>query len=275
VRRLLASLALLLGCVPPADDVVPAGAAGIRFEPSAAARGEPLVTADGWTVRFEKLALLGTVEVRCDRDASGGFEPLAIHDAARPFERFVVAVKAGPCEVGFRFAHLLLHPDPAVALAESYDYVAASAALDPATVLRFKQPADDDALTSEETLGGARTETGERFRSGPALVVGMRGDKDGAVIAVELALALFPTFSPEGATTAGVVVRADAVTFATLDAEPARLLAPAPAAADGRTFGPIAAADADGDGRVTAAELGSAALLVELRRRATTILVPR
>jgi hypothetical protein len=49
----LAALALT-GCVPDAEETAPRGALGAVFSPSAATRGEPFVTEDGFTLTIER-----------------------------------------------------------------------------------------------------------------------------------------------------------------------------------------------------------------------------
>jgi len=58
----LCSLAIpLAACVPTEVDPNPAGAIGIQLEPSAATRGEPFLTRDGWTIQILSLALQRTL----------------------------------------------------------------------------------------------------------------------------------------------------------------------------------------------------------------------
>jgi hypothetical protein len=62
--RIPAVAAVMVACVPAGASVDPRGATGAVMTPSAATRGEPFVTKDGWTVRIDELAFVTMLTVR-------------------------------------------------------------------------------------------------------------------------------------------------------------------------------------------------------------------
>jgi hypothetical protein len=224
--------------------------------PSAAARGDPLVTDDGWTVRVEALVMLGYLSVACSReyekhDSEGTF----VIDVARPFQFFQRAVVAGTCPVNLAFFHLLLDPSTRKASIPLAPFVRPGDTTAPALLRRFEETADD--YEPESGFAGAFTESGERMTDGPALLIRLRGEREGRVVVVDLALAIF-SFSErpffEKASTKPLDVVPNELRFVEFVVAPERVLVPG-GAVKGRTFGDIAAADADGDGQATPDEL--------------------
>ena len=252
----LGALLVLLGCVPAAEELAPRGAAGAALTPSAAARGEPFVTDDGWTVRFETLALVGIVGVRCEREF-GGRSEVVLWNGARLAHRFVRALDVGACQVDVRFTRFVYDPR----VVEEQNVRARIGATDDGlaaeTVRRLLAPPDDEV---------SRPSTSRGFVSGPAMIVRFRGERDGRSVVADVALSVPPSTSSTAPPIPGVppplgqagrvVVSANDVVYADIDVVPEQLFRdPATGA---HAFGEIADADVDGDGFATPSELAAA-----------------
>ena len=124
-------LAIALGaCVPASEAAPPAGAAGFDTKPSAASRGEPFTTPDGWTLRFERFAL--EVMVVGSNVESGGGDSVAYRfDARDRVQLWVSGIPAGGSTVRI-YPGRFDNPAPAVV-----DLVR-----DRETAARFDRPAD-------------------------------------------------------------------------------------------------------------------------------------
>lgn len=236
----LALTTLALACVPASEKLPPAGAAGFVAEPSLAARGEPFTTEDGWVVRFEKVLLLGRVTMLRASGIGGttyGVSESYLWNGGVRTELFAPGASVGPWNVELR--------------------------LDPNYVRLDSSGNDDDVVKvgvlHEDEQRFHRAPDGLSFDRndfgglGPNLLLVVRGEKAGRVVALDLAFSATPTL--DGKNQALVVVRADAVVFASLGVEPERIFADQDG---GVRFEPIVNADADHDGHVTAAELMAA-----------------
>jgi hypothetical protein len=231
------SLVALAACVPPTEELLPAGAAGFRTAPSPAARGEPFTTVDGWTVRFDKLIVQATVEAR-GGEPSGTPEDYRWNGAA-PAEIFVRALPEGPWLVSASLSGLygvVLSPQGHLVLDPGVDELVVKLGVDERDNARFRAAANNAVHSGPFVLVVARGEKGDRaarfdLALGPPLGTGGLG------------------WHPDGAAPPLVEVRRNTLAWAELPVTPERILD------DG--FDEIAAADRDGDGIVTAAELAA------------------
>lgn len=236
---------LLAGCVPPTDELAPAGAAGFVTEPSPASRGEPFTTDDGWTVRFEELVLQGWAVATPVDETRDGYrqdaEPTRWNARDRT-QIFARAMFVGPWRVNvtpFSVYYSPLHRDDATVLSQN---------VDPKLARRFIEPANDDVID----IGSSGT---------PVAVMIVRAEKEGRSIRLDAALSRSSTSSAEIERAPRIEVRANALTTLplTISAERLFLASSRETGAGERVeFEPFAAADADGDGNLTNDELRSA-----------------
>lgn len=242
-----ASTALLVAlatttCVPATDPRDPKGAAGVTTAPSPATRGEPFVTDDGWTVRIGALylrALVTAESLKTTADTNAeGYASLTeyMFDARTPEEMWTPAIFEGPARVGLQLTPGYVLPEQTASFPDDGTEVAG---------------VPDDVRRRFYRAEEALSPFGDASSVAPALVFVATGEKDGARVVVDIAVS---SSSDTGRPTAVDVVRDElrTVPFA-LSAE--ELFA---FTGDGqKRFQPIADADRDHDGRVTAAELSA------------------
>lgn len=243
----LVALAALAACVPASEALPPAGAGGFATQPSPATRGEPFTTEDGWTVRIEKVALscwitasppFGSYSGR--RYGSGGW----LFDASQPVAVYAPEISVGPAIVD-------------IALRGNYVYVGRDNSRDsrrilgvaPEVVERSNAPPDEgfeDAYFGDDL----RYPAGD----GPSVLLALRAERAGRVERMDLALGISAYPSSSGRRLAidifedTVITRPVGVNVEELFRDSKGRLA----------FDEFAAADTDGDGVVTIAELKSA-----------------
>lgn len=240
---LVLSLAALASCVPATEELAPRGAAGVVLEPSPAARGEPLLTSDGWTLRFEALAIVAWVGAVSVTGGEAGSSSFVMWNGAHRAESIVRALLVSSYAVDVRLGSLLFDPTEA----EAPDVVALSRAHGVAADLatRFlRRPDNATSSVSSSDTSAARLE------AGPALVFVLRAEKGDQVRVLDLALAPGDLSLDRGVE---VAVRANDVVFVQMQVAPERLFQTASGAT--LPFQPIADADRDGDGRVSVPEL--------------------
>jgi hypothetical protein len=241
VVALLSLLSLLTECVPASEEFPPAGAAGFVTEPSAASRGEPFVTPDLWTLRFERIALRAYVsasptESRNGRSYNGGSETYVWNGAER------VELFAPGLSIETWKASLYLRGEY---LGHRSEDDSTKLGVDADAVSRFHQAADDDDGASRGTPDG------------PFIVFRVHGEKEGRTVMLDLALGS-QTSLIVSRTSAPVEVQPDSLVSTPLPIRAENLFASvAPTSA--LPFETVAGADTDGDRRVTAAELRAVA----------------
>jgi len=229
-------------CVPASEPAPPAGAFGFLTEPSPASRGEPFVTRDGWTVRIEKVALqVGVTGHALDtskRNAGGSYETYRF-DASKSVELYARAIPAGPATGSVSLSGTYLDSS------SKDDANVEVAALSPQTSARFQTPSDVSS-------GSA----GYRSYAGPSLLLAVRAVRAERIIAFDLTFDVSSFANPGDRPGPVRDVREDALVTVPLTIAAEALFedeAPLTPA-----FAEFAAADADGDGVVTGAELSSA-----------------
>lgn len=226
-------------CVPASEALPPAGAAGYTTEPSAAARGEPFVTSDGWTVRIQELVFQASVGAtplsRDDIDdpygGSYGGSELYRWNARDRVDLFTPGLRLGDWSVSVSLRGLYRYGGKD----DNYDDRLVSYGIDEALAFRFRP-----------------VESGQRsYVEGPSFLVIARGEKAGRVVTLDVALSADVTFSSTSLPYSGprLAVREDSLTSAPLRVAGEVLFS------SGLGFEAIASADADGDGRVDEAEL--------------------
>jgi hypothetical protein len=250
---------LASACVPSTQELLPRGAAGVALQPTAATRGEPFITEDGWTVRFEKLALQWEMSALSTSDfGGGGLTTYRLWSGAAPTKSYIPAIPVGPCVIGVGLAGLTWFRS-----ASSIDRTADFAMLygiDPALVERFSRSADN-VLAIDIPAHDSRFDKSD-FERGPAIVFVVRAEKAGQVVTLDLALAReggadLDTVTPK------VEVRANDVAYADVVVGVERLFIPSDAS--GPRFQEIADADAngDGDGVASVGELRAVPAVIE------------
>ncbi len=289
-RLFLGIVTLVAACVPATEERAPRGAAGVVVEPSAATRGEPIVTSDGWTVRFEKFAYMAaqragnspssTAVQRADskddppagNSPSGKESSLSVMGSTEPQvwgasrgEMYIPALAPGVVGVDLQLNGVYLYPGSSPYFDESEEAstvgpsgISQEVNVKPSDVKRGPDVEPATVQRFLELPDNHRPDPNANeysFYFGPAVVFALRAEKTGRIYSMELALDTRTTF--DDATISGglVEVRANAVAFANWEAHAERLLDES-STGDLR-FSDIAAADDNGDrdGRVTAAEL--------------------
>lgn len=245
VLSTLALPTLLLACVPASEKRPPAGAAGFTTEPSAAARGEPVTTADGWTVTFTKVVVQAYVNVYAVQGADldqgfSGSNDVWLWNGSRPAEIFARELGAGPWEIG---VNLMTH----YGSYEDGDDPVVNVGVSPSDEARFRMTADTTAFRDP-------IDTTFSNNQGPNVLLALRAEKGSRVVSLDLSWTAVSTYNTTE-THVRRQVRADAVDLGPLLVEPERLLLEVD---DALRFGPIAAADTNKDGWVTPEELAEA-----------------
>lgn len=198
-----ASLATLIaGCVPSTEEPEPRGAGGFRTEPSAAARGEPFVTSDGWTVRFERFAASAYVSAYPDSIQGSGGSLGHVWNGREPVELYAPGVSLGRAEVSLGLTSLTDYDDG------RFQSDVRQVGLDDALVKRFSERADDRKLGPYSGYGN------------PTVVVTFVGQKGDRVVRVDLGLAGLGYASAQ----ATVEVHKNALSAVPLPLTPERLL---------------------------------------------------
>jgi len=254
----------LVSCVPAEDESDPRGALGITTVPSPGSRGEPFVTADGWTVRVEELVILAEIRAEAlDPKSVDGFQSLEsssqgpyLFKASRSESFFAPGLPAGRGRVSLAFQTLLVdHRYAAIVAAQT---IPEARGVEPALSDRFLRPAD---------FGGPFDEMPGTTAFGPGLLLVARATKGTRSVEID--------FSLSGAVTPDIPleVRANALNDVRVKAVAENLFSgmlafePIPCAG-GRAelpgsrpstvepvFDDLARADADGDGIVSVPEL--------------------
>lgn len=229
---------VLAACVPASEELPPAGAAGYATDPSAAARGEPFVTSDGWTVRIEELvfqASVGATPLSRDTDdpygGSYGGSELYRWNARDRVDIFTPGLRLGDWSVSVSLRGLYRYGGRD----DDYDDRLVSYGIDEKLAQRFRP---DE--------GGPRS-----YIEGPSFLVIARGEKDGKVVTLDVALSADISFSSTGLPYSGprLAVQEDRLTTAPLRVSAEALFS------SGLGFESIALADANGDGRVDEPEM--------------------
>lgn len=240
-RALVVGAAALLSCVPLAGEAHPRGAVALVTEPSPASRGEPFVTADGWTIHVEALVLNASVlgsSVRSDHRSDVATGEMFFR-ASEPATLTMTGLDAGPALVSVVLVSR-------VTTGEGVDGRSAAPPVDAKLAARF-EAAPDDRDQSEGVSG---------VDLGPSFVVIARGEKDGVVVKLDVGLQTI--FDPEEPffSEVGAVVRANEVVQARLLVA-AEVLFANDRARTTFSFDGYAAADKNKDGVLSVAELRS------------------
>jgi hypothetical protein len=237
----------LAACVPATEELAPRGAAGVVVEPSAATRGEPIVTSDGWTVRFEKFAFMAIQRADTGSSSYSQSSEPQVWGASRG-EAYIPALPVSVYDVDLQLNGLYLassrFPDDMILKPSD---VKTSPDVEPAIVQRFLELPDNNRPNPYPN------EYSVDF--GPSVVFALRAEKAGRTYSMELALETRDVFDTTIRAGSRVEVHANALAFAGWEAHAERLLDES--STGELRFSDIAAADDNGDrdGHVTAAEL--------------------
>jgi hypothetical protein len=260
-RALLVATLACASCVPASEELPPAGAFGFHTEPSAASRGEPFATSDGWTIRIEKIAMQVNVSVSSTGDSRGryyGGSSTFLFDATRVVEVYARAVAVGPATGNVNLTGSYLGDGRRPEDDEDEDERTEVIGLSPEARARFRAPAD--AHMSSGSYGSY---------SGPSLLLAVRAEKAGRVVAFDLTLGVYSGYTERNASGE---VREDALVTVPMGIVGEAFFF------DEKTqdlrFEAFAASDADHDGIVTGPELG-AVVFQQVSSRGAAILVPR
>lgn len=262
-----AVLALALSsCVPAGEESDPRGALGITTVPSPGSRGEPFVTADGWTVHVEQLVVLAEIRAQATDPAStDDFQSLDSSYQgpylfkASSSESFVApGLPVGKGRVGLGFQTLLV--DPRYPTPEAAGMMRETRGVEPSLVDRFFQPAD---------FGGPFDDMPDMTLFGPSILLVARAERAQRNIRIDFTFRGANTLTPE----IPLEIRANALNDVSVKAVAENLFA-GPLAFDaircvgGRAelptsrpsalhpvFDDLASADTDGDGVLSLAEL--------------------
>ena len=140
----LAHVLALASCVPAGEDSDPRGALGITTEPSPGSRGEPFITADGWTVHVEELVILAGIvgaaidTASADDNRETAYEGPYLFKASRSESFLARGLPAGPGRAALNFNSLYIGAGYAMP-----ELVGGPRGVDPSLSARFFQRADD------------------------------------------------------------------------------------------------------------------------------------
>jgi hypothetical protein len=82
-------------CVPATEETAPRGAIAFKTQASPAARGEPFLTSDGWTVHLDVFAVAARFYVRSEQMEQA---TVWLFQPAHPIEPLIPGMPAGPVE---------------------------------------------------------------------------------------------------------------------------------------------------------------------------------
>lgn len=256
MRRLPILILLLAGavaCVPATVELEPRGAVGVRIVPTAGSRGEPFVSADGWSIRVTTFAValeLSAGEVSEGGVSSFGGTQMNI-DGSEPADGIVRALPAG------REQSALVNL-PYRSIARGVCYSCYGIELDtftPEMRARFLQTvypapqcefADPFTAVTEDRVGA-----GDCMQQGPNVWIVVEATRGDRRLTLDVALDAY-VYRYMEATSSPLLVTRDSVVFTQMSLSAERIFA----LDDGVVrFDEYAAADADGDGRITFLEL--------------------
>lgn len=253
--------ALLAACVPATEEVAPRGGVIAQLVPTAETTGRPFRSDDGWTVTIDKFAVRAGLVA--ERPAAGNDFGGYIGGFGDP--RIFVPTEA--CEL----RAVALSVGPAVAYVELLSRYSSSEQLDqesvcgvgPELLPYFERKADSVYASDEDPYAPQlRDAEGNRlplpeFYNSPNLVVLAHAEKDGKRTRIEVAIDAntFRTSSTARQVPTTVVANQGAIVRIAVDA--AALFRSTAGEKDSvsLSFDGITAADANGDGLVTGAEL--------------------
>jgi hypothetical protein len=244
-RSAFVSIALILAaCVPASDPAPPAGALGFAVEPSAATRGEPVVTSDGWTMRFERVAFQMSVSAMStspDKSShtSYGQSGTFRFDASQSVQIFSRAIAVGPATAQLAFQGTYIGNGD------------------------FKPSREDETenigLSDEDKArffvrSDVSASSGYVSYNGPSMLLVVRAERPGRAVGLDLTFDLPAGYAPSSQRMHDVV--ADALVTIPITAQVEALFQ------DDNTheahFEDFAVADINGDGMVSATELNDA-----------------
>jgi hypothetical protein len=234
-------------CVPASEPADPAGAIGFVTEPTAATQGAPFLTDDGWTVRIEVLAV--QLHVSASTSGGEGFTGGYSGDyaeyrfgASERTEIFGRGLDVGPASATVSLGGGYVGDD------FGGDDRVETLGLAPEIVARFRRP-------TEVTRAALSYPT---YSAGPSVVFVARAERAGRVVRVDFTIDA-SSYTTSGQPTITGDVRADAVTLAPLVVAGEALFTDD---SSGRlAFDDFAAADGDGDGIVTGADVSATSTL--------------
>lgn len=262
MKRRLLLVALLAACVPTEPEKDPRGGVAVTFAPSEATAGAPFQSPDGWTVTIEKTAIRPmpvATPASVPEFYGGGTSYARIVDPRYECEVRVTQMSPGPVSVSVQFQPV----DPRWNPEEEVE----ACAVDEATARRFRTFADDTPVTPD-----LFTNDPEQYQYvasyAPTVYVKGAAVKDGRVLAFDLALAVTTVstayskagaYDEDGNYQPQPPAPDTVVNVVANQGTPVRFEVHYESMFAGG-IDPLAAADADHDGRVTAAELRAVVL---------------
>lgn len=254
-RELLFASALLAACVPASEEAPPAGAAGFDTAPSPETQGTMFETFDDWEITVDRLVMQLSVSAMTltqnEYGSYGGQEPW-LFDAKSPTRIFARAVAIGPARVSYQlYGQYFFDFGDSDRHRSSFDNVSV-VGVDADTAARFEPTRHSDTPGS--------------YQLGPTMLIVLRARDmaTGRFVTLDALLSLSELASssqkypPEDEDVGPTVeIRDDDIAAVPLPLRVERLFP---------HFGDFAAADADGNGVVTASELESAELIEQLER---------
>ncbi|MBX3219277.1 MAG: hypothetical protein KF795_02085 [Labilithrix sp.] len=269
MRRAVVLALAIASCVPSGEEADPRGALGLATVPSPIARGESFVTKDGWTVHVEELVVLAAISGNAlDPASEDVLFPTArassrqgpyLFKASRP-ETFVApGLPVGAGGVWLPYHWLVLGPSRRTNEPDEME----TRNVEPALVARFHLPSESFEPTLSTTWTAAL---------GPSILLIARGEKGGRVVRIDFAFrgAVRPFNEIPLEIRANTVNQAPlAVAAESLfsgptgyelrcevdDAGVLKPRSPTLSSTSELVFDDLASADADGDGKLSAAEL--------------------
>jgi len=248
-----ALLAACAACVPSTDDNLdPRGAAGARFVPNAVAQGAPFTTSDGWTITFERLALVAQVSAQSAAEGSGGY---VVWDGTQRAETWVPGLSIGACAVNVHLEGVYLGRDRGGDLDRAGLLAASKVSSDIASLV-LASPDNASSTLGVSTAYG-------RIEQGPAIVFAAHATKEERTMHVALSLAAAFTFISDSAHVVTLIVPQNDVLFAEYEVRPELVFASGTDDETSLVFEPLAEADRRGndDGTISADELHAISLL--------------
>lgn len=238
-------VAALAACVPASEELPATGAAGFDLTPSPETASGTYVTADGWTVHVERFFVQVSVSATPLNLGYGNSEPY-VFDATKPAQVFAPALPVGPARVNISLYG------------------------------RYPSYSDNDYVDRVERIN-VDEETNDRFKGvrgadanvvylGPSVIAVLRAENASRTVTLDAALRITtaPSFDDERGFR--VEIPEDGIGAVPLFVHVEGLFG---------SFDDVAAADANGDGRVTGEELEASQSFDRIERRASSLFLQR
>jgi hypothetical protein len=184
----LVAIAGIIACVPSSEEVYPRGAVNVIATPSAGTRGEPFMTSDGWTIRVSAMVLQTLIGGQGPPPNMISNGAVHLFHASKRQEFVIPRIDEGAAKALLSLTSLGIGPD--YARIPGY-YSGANRDVEPSLIARFAKLADDEDPSPPEddpSTPEFDESTTVATENGPALLLTGQAEKEGRVIRFDFTL---------------------------------------------------------------------------------------